>query len=55
MQREEKSVQRHEHIGGTKRSLTQRRLAFLAPLALAASVCPEWRRVGNSHRPCDSR
>src|SRR5580692_4323455 len=51
MQREEKSVQRHEHIGGTKRSLTQRRLAFLAPLALAASVCPGMAQSGQQPPP----
>ena len=51
MQREEKSVQRQEHIGGTKRSTTRRRLAFLAPLALAASVCPGMAQSGRQPPP----
>ena len=51
MQREEKSVQRHEHIGETKRSITQRRLALLAPLALAASVCPGMAQSGQQPPP----
>jgi len=40
MQQEEKSVQRHEQSGETKRKSTHRRLALVVPLALAASVCP---------------
>ena len=51
MQREEKSVQGHEQIGGTKRSITPRRLAFLAPLALAAAVCPGMAQSGQQPSP----
>ena len=51
MQREEKSVQRREHIEETKRSLTPRRLALIAPLALAAAVCPGMAQSGQQPPP----
>ena len=51
MQREEKSVQRRERIGETKRSVMPGRLALLAALALAAAVCPGMAQSGQQPPP----
>lgn len=51
MRQEEKSVQRHEPMGKTKRGITQKRLALLAPLALAASVCAARAQTGQQAAP----
>src|SRR5579862_2215259 len=51
MQQGETCVQRHEYTAETKRNILRRRLALLAPLALAGSVCPAMAQGGQQAVP----